>query len=104
MSDRARACGCNGTARADCGPCGRPSAPRAAPLRLSAPVAVRLDEDRRRAAVGALAALLAPYLDPPVGRGGHAGRPRRKVRRHRGDDPEPAITTDSNQPASKEER
>jgi hypothetical protein len=61
-----------------------------------------LDEDRRRAAVGALAALLAPYLDASAGHAGHAERPRRKVRRHGGDDP--AVTTDADQPASKEER
>jgi hypothetical protein len=104
MSAPARACGCDGRARTDCGPCGRPSATRAAPLRLSAPVAVRLDDDRRRAAVGALAALLAPYLDAPAGRGRHAGRPRRRARRRGGEDAEPAITTDPDRPESKEER
>ncbi|HZT66878.1 MAG TPA: hypothetical protein VFA11_13905 [Acidimicrobiales bacterium] len=56
-------------------------------------MAVRLDEDRRRAAVGALAALLAPYVEEPAGARRHAGHPRRPARRHR-DDETPGAETD----------
>lgn len=61
MTDRTPSCGCGPAARPMCGRCAPPAA-TGAQLRLSAPVRVPLDDDRRRGALAALAALLAPYL------------------------------------------
>jgi hypothetical protein len=105
VNGRPSSCACEPSARAGCGRC-PPSAPTRAQLRLSAPVTIPLDEDRRRAAIAALAALLAPYLNAynPNGRRARWGRrPTRDKPQSRHAPAPPAPTHEREEPSCPDE-